>query len=60
MSERRDLKVRNIEFQFTDDMPLFFNRDNMTWSKFCNSLGSMAIHFEHYVIYGPRQALKHI
>ena len=60
MSSRRELKIRDIDFRFTDDIPTFHNPENVAWSIFCNSLGSMAIHFERYVMHGARKALAEI
>lgn len=55
-----DLKVRKIDFQFTDDIALQWNPENPWWGNFVNYAALIAPPFERYVIRATRMAMEHI
>ena len=55
-----DLKVRKIDFQFTDDIPFQWNPGNPYWGNFINFAAFVAPAFERYFIKATRLAIPQI
>jgi predicted metal-dependent hydrolase len=55
-----DLKVRKIDFQFTDDIPFQWNPGNPHWGNFINFAAFVAPAFERYFIKATRLAMPQI
>jgi predicted metal-dependent hydrolase len=55
-----DLKVRKIDFQFTDDIPFQWNPGNPYWGNFINFAAFVAPAFERYFIKATRRAMPRI
>ena len=50
-------QVRDIDFEFPDDIPFLFNPRNLAMSKFANAASFLAPAFERFVIKAIRSAL---
>jgi predicted metal-dependent hydrolase len=55
-----ELKVRKIDFQFTDDIPFQWNPGNPHWGNFINFAAFVAPAFERYFIKATRLAMPQI
>lgn len=60
MKKRHPLKVRQIDFDFGNSVPFYWNTQNVPWGNFVNVITLAAPGFERYFIRAIREAMPRI